>query len=394
MAKNMKRRIIVLLIALVFVSAGIWFVYVRDNGQQVARAQLRIEPPDNTDAFARASEPQPFEFPRDHGPHPEYQTEWWYYTGNLEAADGRQFGFQLTFFRRGLVPGTAQRPSDWAANQVYFAHFTTTDVANQNFVEAERFSRGGAGIAGAQAQPYRVWLDDWSAEVIDGPHTRDSGVVRLRAVNDTYSLDITVEPAKPAVANGENGLSQKSEEPGNASYYYSFTRLIADGTITRGDTEVPVEGTVWMDHEYSTQAIGSNIRGWDWFSLQLSDGWDLMYYGLRNEDGSVDPVSEGTLVAPDGTAQRISLDEIEVEVLDRWTSPESGAEYPAEWRLRIPSEDIDLIIKPMIADQELNVSFTYWEGAVRVAGTHAGTDITGEGYVELTGYAHTMQDRF
>lgn len=390
----MKRRMVLLLIGLMVVSAGIWFAYTRGDDQQVARAQLQIDQPDNTNAFARAYEPRPFEFPRDHGPHPEYQTEWWYYTGNLEAADGRQFGFQLTFFRRALEPGDTERPSDWAVSQVYFAHFTTTDVANENFVEAERFSRGGAGIAGAQAEPYRVWLDDWSAEVIDGPLTRDAGTVRLRATNEAYSLDITVEPVKPAVANGENGLSQKSEEPGNASYYYSFTRLLAEGTITTAGEPISVEGSAWMDHEYSTSALGPHAEGWDWFSLQLSDGWDLMYYGLRNEDGTDDPVSEGTFVAPDGTTRRITLDEIEVEVLDTWTSPENGAEYPAGWRLRIPSEDVDLIVEPMIANQELNVSFTYWEGAVRVTGTHAGTDITGVGYVELTGYAHTMQGEF
>lgn len=216
----------------------------------------------------------------------------------------------------------------------------------------------------------------------------------MRAHTDEIEIDITIEPTKPAVLHGNAGLSPKSDTPGNASYYYSFTRLHAEGTVTtRGET-VPVQGDAWMDHEFSTSALASDQVGWDWFSLQLDDGWDLMYFQLRRDDGSIEPVSEGTLVAPDGTPTRIPLEEGSLEVLDQWTSPHSGATYPAGWQLNIPGAGLALTIEPLLADQELNVSTIYWEGAVRLRGTHAGAPVSGRGYVELAGYAHSMQGQF
>lgn len=394
MMRNAKRRIAALVGILIVAGLVVGLWQLQRGRPQVARAELRVDSAAGAADFARAREPRPFDFPRDHGPHLEYQTEWWYYTGNLSGADGQRFGFQLTFFRRGLRSGETQRPSEWAGNHVYFAHFTVTDVTRERFVATERFSRGAAGLAGAQAEPYRVFLEDWSAEVVTPPLTRSDGTVRLHAVHDEYEIDITVEPLKPAVANGDDGLSQKSDEPGNASYYYSFTRLRATGTVTRSGEQIPVQGTAWMDHEYSTSALGPTIEGWDWFSLQLDDDWDLMYYGLRDEDGSLDPVSEGTLVAPDGTARRLRLPEVDVEVLDTWESPHSGAVYPSKWRLRVPSARLDLIVEPLLADQELTVSTVYWEGAVRVTGTHGDAPVAGRGYVELTGYAHSLQGEF
>jgi predicted secreted hydrolase len=352
------------------------------------RARLGASTALDVSGFARAFEPRPFEFPRDHGPHPEFQTEWWYYTGVLDTSDGQTFGFQLTFFRRGLTPGTVERASGWGTSQVYLAHFALTDAAQGRFAASERFSRGAAGLAGAQADPYRVWLEDWSAEALDGER------VSLRAIDEGRAIDITLSPQKEPVGHGDRGLSPKSDTPGNASYYYSFTRLAAEGKVSRGDEQLPVRGSAWMDHEYSTSALAPNQVGWDWFSLQLDDGWELMYFQLRLDDGLIEPVSSGSLVGPDGSVSLIRREEITIEVLDTWTSPHSDARYPSRWRLTLPAVGLDLNVEPLVSDQELNVSFTYWEGAVRVSGTRNGTPVTGQGYIELTGYAHSMQGEF
>jgi predicted secreted hydrolase len=383
----MKRRVI-FLILLAALAATAWLWKAQARQPKVARARLQASTAAGVNGFARAYEPRPFEFPRDHGPHPEFQTEWWYYTGNLETAGGQAFGFQLTFFRRGLTPGIVQRASSWGTNQVYLAHFALTDVTQGHFAATERFSRGAAGLAGAQADPYRVWLENWGVEAIDAER------VHLHASDGDRALDLTLTPEKPPVAHGDQGLSPKSATPGNASYYYSLPRLATQGSISRGDERLQVQGSAWMDHEYSTSALAPDQVGWDWFSLQLDDGWDLMYFQLRRADGSIEPVSSGSLVAPDGSVTPVQRDDITLEVLNTWNSPHSGARYPARWRVRLPSAGLDVIVEPLLADQELNVSFVYWEGAVRITGTHADTPLTGRGYVELTGYAHTMQGEF
>ena len=231
-------------------------------------------------------------------------------------------------------------------------------------------------------------MENWSVQALDGER------VRLRASDDDRAIDLTLTPQKPPVGHGDQGLSPKSTMPGNASYYYSFTRLVAEGDISRGDERLPVRGSAWMDHEYSTSALAPDQVGWDWLSLQLDNGWDVMYFQLRRADGSIEPVSSGSLVAPDGTVTPIRRDDVALEVLDTWTSPHSGARYPSRWRVQLPAANLDLIVEPLTADQELNVSFIYWEGAVRVTGTQAGSPVTGRGYIELTGYAHSMQGEF
>ncbi|NLE76459.1 MAG: carotenoid 1,2-hydratase [Chloroflexi bacterium] len=338
--------------------------------------------------FARVEGPWPLAFPADHGPHPQYQTEWWYYTGNLEGPAGEAFGFQLTFFRRGLTPGETQRPSAWGGNQVYFAHFALTDGAAGSFTAAERFSRGAAGLAGAQATPFRVWLDGWSVEAVKGD------VVRLRAAHGDRALDLTLTPQKPPAAHGGNGFSPKSAAPGNASVYYSLSRLAAAGQLTVGGRTLTVNGAAWMDHEWSTSALGTGQVGWDWYSLQLDDGWEVMFFQIRLEDGRVEPVSSGSLVAPDGTVQPLRREELRLEVQRMWQSPHSRARYPAVWLLEAPAHGLRLTVEPLLADQELNLSFVYWEGAVQVSGSHSGQAVKGRGYVELTGYAHSMQGEF
>jgi predicted secreted hydrolase len=333
--------------------------------------------------FARALAPRPFTFPRDHGPHEEFAAEWWYYTGNLDTADGRHFGYQLTFFRFGLAPGAPRRPSDFAANSIYMAHFALADVATGRFAAFDRFSRGAAGLAGAQGEPFRVWLDDWSATGA-GPQGLP---MRLHAAEGDLAIDLTLESGKPPVLQGDRGLSQKSAEPGNASYYYSLTRMPTSGTVQAGGARHTVRGLSWMDREWSTSALGPDQAGWDWFALQLSDGRDLMFYRLRLKDGTADPYSGGLLVAADGSARRLARDDVQLDVLGQWRSPHSGATYPSGWRLRVPATGLDLRIIPYLPNQELPLAVVYWEGAVRIDGEAAGAPVTGAGYVELTGYA-------
>ena len=333
--------------------------------------------------YARAIEPREFRFPEDHGPHPEFRTEWWYYTGNLETAEGRRFGFQLTFFRSALAPEMAERVSAWATRQVYLAHFTVTDVQGKRFHSFERWSRGAAGLAGSEGEPFRVWVEDWSAEAVEG----QAPPMRISAREGEVGIDLVLRQGKPPVLQGDRGLSQKSAERGNASYYYSLTRMPAAGTVRVSGGSFPVSGLVWMDREWSTSSLGKNQVGWDWFALQLSDGREVMLYRLRRKDGSADPASSGTVIGPGGESRSLTLADFTLEDLDRWKSPRSGAEYPSRWRLRIPSEGLDVEVRPVLPDQELDVSFLYWEGAVEISGPRSGEPVLGRGYVELTGYA-------
>ncbi len=342
---------------------------------------------DDTGGYARATAPRPFVFPADHGPHPDYQTEWWYYTGNLDTADGRHFGYQLTFFRRAITPTMETRASDWATNQIYFAHFALTDVSANRHTASERFSRGAAGLAGAQSAPFRVWLENWSVESLNA----DGSTVRLRASDTPFgqgemALDLTLASAKPPALHGDAGLSRKSAQAGNASYYFSYTRLATEGALTVDGRRVNVSGQSWMDHEFSTTVLGPDAVGWDWFSLQLNDGRELMLFQIRQKDGSIEALSSGTLVARDGSTRHLTKDQFRVDVGAHWKSPRTGGNYPARWALSVPSEGLTLDVVPFVADQEMDISFKYWEGAVRFEGQAGGAPVTGVGYVELTGY--------
>lgn len=340
-----------------------------------------------TSGFARAVVPRTFVFPRDHGPHPEYKHEWWYVTGNLEAEGKRHFGFQLTFFRIALAPGTRTGDSAWGTSQLYMAHFALADVAGERFYSSERFSRASAGLAGASPDRLRVWLDNWSMEAVSAEDSGGEGIrFKLRAGTDGAAVDLQAEAAKPVVLQGERGLSRKSEAAGNASYYYSVTRLRTTGAVTLKGKRWPVRGLSWLDREWSTSALDRTQVGWDWFALQLEDGRDLMFYRLRRGDGTVDPLSRGTLVGADGSVRTLTPGDIELEVSGYWQSPHTQARYPNAWRLALPGEKLNLKLTPYLADQELRLAVRYWEGAVRVAGTSDGQTVQGSGYVELTGY--------
>jgi predicted secreted hydrolase len=385
----MARRMLALAVATALIASGFWWV-TRLPESDAPLLRLTGDTSAEAAGFARVFEPRGFEFPRDHGPHLDYQTEWWYYTGNLWTAEGREAAYQLTFFRRGLVPGDPDRPSNLAATQIYFAHFAMTDAANNRHAAAERFSRGAAGLAGASGEPFQVWLEDWRAEALNA----DGSFVRLTAQHGDMALDLWLEAVKPIVAHGIDGLSPKSEAPGNASYYLSYTRMATSGSIVVGGQQLVVSGQSWFDHEWSTSALGPGAVGWDWFSLQLGDGREIMFFQIRREDGSLESASSGTLVEADGRTQGLSASDVQVEFLDHWRSPATGGEYPARWRVTIPSAGIDILLEPLIAGQELQLSFIYWEGAVRLAGQSGGQPVSGVGFVEMTGYVTSIAGQF
>ena len=336
--------------------------------------------------FARALEPMEFQFPRDHGPHPHYKIEWWYYTGNLHTDGGKDFGYQLTFFRFALSPKMPERPSNFATNQVYMAHFALTDAPHGAFHSFERFSRGACGLAGATGEPtYSVWLEDWSAR------ETDLGVVQLSAVDDQTdprtAIHLTLQETRPTVLHGDRGLNQKGPEPGNANYYYSLVGLSTTGSVTINGKKEAVRGISWMDHEFGTSALAVGVVGWDWFSLQLDNGAALMLYCFRRSDRSCDPRTfEGTLAYPDGRQDAIRPGDFTLTATGNWTSQETGITYPSSWRIALPKLNGQLYIEPLITNQELHTLITYWEGAVRVKGQIGGAPVSGWGYTELTGY--------
>ncbi len=341
--------------------------------------------------FQVAQPGRAFRFPEDHGAHPEFRTEWWYYSGHLKAASGRRFGYQLTFFRLALTRTAPEAKSAWAANTVYFAHLAVTDPQRRNFIYREKAQRGALGLAGAETGRLRVWVDDWQAEIQGETH-------HLQAKAENLALDLILTPLKPPVLHGEAGYSRKSAHAGVASHYYSVTRLVTRGRVTVNGEAVEVEGTSWRDREFGSGQLAENQTGWDWFALQLADGTEVMLYLMRLKDGGLDPASSGTLIDPRGRAHHLTLADFTVTATASWTSPHSKAVYPAKWDLALPRHGYRLALTPTLADQELltggQARLIYWEGQVRISGTKNGLPITGQGYVELTGYAGSLGGRF
>ena len=330
-------------------------------------------------------------FPSDHGPHPDYRTEWWYYTGNLTDSDHRRFGFQLTFFRSGLQPPGHRKDwpdpsSAWRSDQIYLAHAAISDIAGGRHLQAERMARPVLSMAGAGQTGAAVTISvhTWQAVITPDGH-------RLAADAGDFTLNLDLKAAKPPVVHGEGGYSRKGQSPERASCYYSFTRLQAAGSLTVDGTRHRVQGSAWMDHEFSTAPLQPGITGWDWFSLQLTDRTEVMIYLLRQPEGTLNPASSGTVVLPSGQTQHLLTSDVKVTPLSFWTSPHTGARYPVEWRLRIHPLQFDLILAANLKDQEMHTPqstrVVYWEGSVRAEGTRNGEVIDGVGYVELTGYA-------
>ena len=326
-------------------------------------------------------------FPRDHAAHPDHRIEWWYYTGNLRASAGRRFGYQLTFFRFG-VDRQPVNPSRWAVRDLYMAHFAVTDIERGAHHVAERLNRAGIGWAGASTETLHVWNDGWAATLDE----RDRRSHLLAAASDDggLAIELRLDPAAPPVLHGVNGFSQKGAELGNASHYYSLTRLRTTGRLVVAGETFDVEGLSWMDHEFGTSFLEPAQAGWDWFSIQLDDGTDLMVYVMRRIDGARDPRSSGTLVSPDGLSH-LQVDDYRLTPGRRWTSPASGAAYPVTWRIEIPRHGFDLEVTAAVDAQELetgrSTGVTYWEGAIDVRGTRRGVSVAGSGYLEMTGYA-------
>ncbi|MGA7145612.1 MAG: lipocalin-like domain-containing protein [Desulfobacterales bacterium] len=331
------------------------------------------------------------EFPRDHGSHPGYRTEWWYYTGNLQSSAGNRYGFQLTFFRRRINPMGSEKKwpkpaSAWRTSQIYLAHAALLDIDGKHHYYDQCMGRGVLGIAGVSRDhnDVRIFVKKWTARI-------SPKALHLKAIAEKFSFDLDLTPVKPVVLHGNRGYSRKGSTPERASCYYSLTRLETKGQVTLAGKTFSVRGLSWMDHEFSTAQLEPGIIGWDWFGLQLSDNTEIMIYLLRQKDGRWHPASSGTYVRSDGTTRHLSIHDIEPMVLDTWKSPNSGAVYPARWRLRILSPAMDLSVIPNLADQEMrtreSTGVTYWEGSVSVRGNKNGRRVDGQGYMELTGYA-------
>ena len=346
---------------------------------------------EDTNGYLSVTGPCTLKFPEDHASHSGYRTEWWYYTGNLKSALGKRYGFQLTFFRRRLIPSESEKKwptpaSAWRSGQIYLAHAAISDLDGKHHFYAQDMGRGVLGIAGEYRDndTIRIFVKKWSSRI--GPK-----VHRLKMISDPFSFDLNLTPVKPVVFHGKKGYSRKGSTPESASCYYSLTRLETKGQVTLAGKTFAVNGLSWMDHEFSTAPLEPGLVGWDWFGLQLSDNTEIMIYRLRHEDGTFHPASSGTYIRSNGKTKHLSGHDIEVTVTDTWNSPNSGAVYPARWRLRIPSPAMDLMIAPNLADQEMSTTestgVTYWEGSVSVRGIKTGRQIKGKGYVELTGYA-------
>ena len=328
-----------------------------------------------------------YDFPRDHFEHPTFAMEWWYYTGNLADGEGRKFGYELTFFRAALGREAVAQTS-WDLNQIYVAHFVVTDVDGQRLIHRERANRSGPGLAGASAATGIIWNGNWSVEYQQGASPKP--LQRLRAWDETASLELLLEPTKGPVLHGEEGISRKGGEAGQASHYISFTRMRTTGSLTIEDSVHEVQGLSWMDHEFFSENMATGLAGWDWLSIQLDDQTDLMIAGMRLPDGRYSPYSHGTLVHPDGRTMRLTAEDIRLTPGRIWQSAETGAKYPVEWTLQIPPAGLSLEVRPLHDAQEIVSRSakmpTYWEGPVSYSGSRARTSVKGSGYLEMTGY--------
>jgi predicted secreted hydrolase len=329
-----------------------------------------------------------YEFPRDHFNHPEFQTEWWYYTGNLIASDGHRFGFELTFFREGAIRDPDKKDT-WDLQDIYLAHVALSDLDGNAFYHAERTNRAGPGIAGVDQNLGRIWNGNWRVEWLGSDQ-------KLEAVDERFSFFFQMHPEKPLVIHGENGVSQKAEGPGRASHYISLTRLKTNGTVQVGGKTYSVSGSAWMDHEFFTRQLEKDQVGWDWFSLQLSDNTELMLYRIRRNDGSVDPFSAGTHIDSRGHSTHLLKEDFSLfPATESWKSPTTGAIYPVRWRIVVPRLEIELEATTLLKSQELSgqskMAPSYWEGAINLKGRRGDSSLTGMGYLEMTGYDHAVE---
>ena len=329
-----------------------------------------------------------FQCPHDYFEHPDFQTEWWYYTGNLKAPTGQSYGFELTFFRRALTREGVQ-PSAWDLRDVYFAHFAVSDLDGQHFYHAERTNRAGPGIAGASEASSSVWNGNWQIHSNGADQS-------LQAVDPQMQLHLTLHSEKPPVLHGENGVSQKAEGAGHASYYFSLTRLTAKGKLDLNGRQFAVTGLAWMDHEFFSHQLTPDQIGWDWLSMQFEDNTELMLFYIRRKDASLDPFSSGTYVDAQGKSTHLRATDFALEPQGQnWTSPVTHAVYPITWRVTVPQLGIDVEERTSLPPQEMpgHSEFvpSYWEGAIWLQGRRGQAELRGVGYLEMTGYDHAVK---
>ena len=391
----MKIRCIFIVVAIALMAAC-----NQEPSTETAGVSLHSELGGSAEGFERACGPQQFNFPEDHGAHRSFRNEWWYITGNVEDASGKKFGFHVTFFRIANDPPlpvttTAtdrnETTSSWSSNEFYMAHFAVT-AQGREIKKFERFARGAAGLAGvdintteAKKDTVRLWLDDWqlSARYSDHSDQHDSLSWYLTIPADGSNLNITLTPQKPIVLQGDDGYSQKSADPCNASYYYSVTRLQTTGSLTIEGTTHDINGTAWLDREWSSSALGDNQSGWDWFALQLNDGTEIMLYQLRLRDGTRDSYSYAVEIDRHGNSKKIPIRNIEI-ITTRWWKSDTGKSYPIAGVIKRKDTGETIVFEPLIDNQELDFTVRYWEGAIELA--NASGKPIGHGYMELTGY--------
>jgi len=336
--------------------------------------------------FKQAIEPRTFHFPSDHLPHPEYKTEWWYFTGNLSSDNKQLFAYQFTLFRVGLPrPKKLDKPSKWRSNNIYMLHLALTDVSGEKIYQRQAMSRDGLGLAGVAMvnQRYQIWLDNWKISSMHKDHWLP---LELIVTEKDFSLKLQLTSAKPIILQGNKGLSQKSPEKGNASYYYSLTRMPTQGAIQIGNKMHRVNGNSWFDREWSTSSLAANQQGWDWFAMQLDNDVDIMLYQLRLLNGVKDSTSYAVMVDKNGKQKQFTVSQFQLQEKEYWRSPDTKIKYPIRWHLQIPSENLNLSISPLLKQQEWTGSFKYWEGAIKINGHQAGKAMSGKGYLEMTGY--------
>ncbi len=319
----------------------------------------------DAEGFAHPELGAQFDFPADHGPHPDYRIEWWYLTANLEGPDGTPYGLQWTLFRSALAPGEAE---GWQSPQVWLGHAAVT-TPDDHFA-TERFARGGIGQAGVTADPFEAWIDDWQ---LSGP---DFDTQRLTARGPDFAYDMNLSAEGPLVFHGQDGYSMKSEQ-GQASYYYSQPFYRITGTLDLPDGAVEVSGNAWLDREWSSQPLAEDQTGWDWFSLSFDSGDKLMGFRLRQRDGSY--FTSGTWIAPDGETLPLPHGAFQAKPLGLETV--SARDVPVDWRVTLPERSVDVRVTALNPQAWMDLSIPYWEGPVTVSGSH-----TGVGYLEMTGY--------
>jgi predicted secreted hydrolase len=374
----MKKLLIILSFFIAALIVLCFLLKVEKKAQPQAEISLAETLSSDTSGFSQANKTVEFAFPKDHGPHNNFKTEWWYFTGNLASEDGKNYGYQLTIFRMAMSADSVYKNASFASNQSYMAHFTISDIDKNDFYYYEKISRGAAGLAGAEYSPLKVWLHNYKIEQI-GKSSYGLPLLRLYAEDDKNAIDLILENQKPVVLHGNKGLSYKSPDSSAGSYYYSFTRINTQGEIKINGKRHKVRGLSWLDREWSSGSLTREQSGWDWYSLQLEDNTEIMIYVLR---GKKPDYVYAAYIDEKGIIKETKT---QIKVSSKWKSP-SGSLYPSEWNIKLPELGLDINVKPRIPGQELRLSFRYWEGAVSVTGFRNNKPVKGSGYVELTGY--------